>query len=485
MVRSLRPAVCLCDVRLPGGGGELVAAEARRSAPETRVVALSAYDDPNTIMAMLRAGAISYIVKGTAGDEVLDSVHRAIRGQASMPAVAASAVGAELRGQRDHSHDTVISLRRVLDRGLMSVVFQPIVDMRSREPIAFEALCRVNSSPYRPPDQWFADAAAHDLGLEFELRAVALALDHLDHLPDGCSLHLNASPSVAMRPELGALLRRGEPERLILEITEHAHIGDYPALNAALAPIRDAGVGALIGVALTTGGAEIIVEPFTATVGTLSASILPAGPYTLSGENQGERYYIYYFDPNFAGGAITPIATQNVADFLGKPGYYLIDSIVTPKYTGGSYGGNVYRPSSWSDTGLRSTQTPGCACDADPATFAQLTAQNTSLAGQTNSDCVWAGFAPVVVPSGGATLTVIAYLLVPAAANDSTITATIGGVPTVLLSSSTSLAQASYTCAVPAGTDLSSISIEAIAGPQLSVSGASMVSLKIFDINIQ
>jgi len=245
------------------------------------------------------------------------------------------------------------------------------------------------------------------------------------------------------------------------------------------------GVGALIGVALTTGGAEIIVEPFTATVGTLSASILPAGPYTLSGENQGERYYIYYFDPNFAGGAITPIATQNVADFLGKPGYYLIDSIVTPKYTGGSYGGNVYRPSSWSDTGLRSTQTPGCACDADPATFAQLTAQNTSLAGQTNSDCVWAGFAPVVVPSGGATLTVIAYLLVPAAANDSTITATIGGVPTVLLSSSTSLAQASYTCAVPAGTDLSSISIEAIAGPQLSVSGASMVSLKIFDINIQ
>jgi len=46
MVRSLRPAVCLCDVRLPGGGGEVVAAEARRSAPETRVVALSAYDDP-------------------------------------------------------------------------------------------------------------------------------------------------------------------------------------------------------------------------------------------------------------------------------------------------------------------------------------------------------------------------------------------------------------------------------------------------------
>jgi len=242
MVRSLRPAVCLCDVRLPGGGGEAVAAEARRSAPETRVVALSAYDDPNTIMGMLRAGAISYILKGTAGDEVLDSVHRAIRGQASMPAIAAHAVGAELRGRLDQTHDKVVSLRRVLDRGLMSVVFQPIVEIQSREPVAFEALCRFNAAPHRSPDQWFADAAAHDLGLEFELRAISLALEHRDHLPDGCSLHLNVSPSVAMQPELAALLRQERPERLILEITEHAHIDDYPALTAALAPIRDAGV---------------------------------------------------------------------------------------------------------------------------------------------------------------------------------------------------------------------------------------------------
>ena len=242
MVQSLRPSVCLCDVRLPGGGGEVVAAAARRSAPETRVVALSAYDDPTTIMGMLRAGAISYIVKGTAGDEVLDSVHRAIRGQASMPAVAATAVGAELRGRAEQTRDQAISLHRVLDRGLMSVVFQPIVDLRNREPIAFEALCRFNAAPHRPPDQWFADAAAHDLGLEFELRAISLALDHLDHLPDGCALHLNVSPGVVMRPELAALLRQAPQERLILEITEHTHIDDYPALTAVLAPIRAAGV---------------------------------------------------------------------------------------------------------------------------------------------------------------------------------------------------------------------------------------------------
>jgi EAL domain-containing protein (putative c-di-GMP-specific phosphodiesterase class I)/DNA-binding NarL/FixJ family response regulator len=246
LVRSLRPAVCLCDVRIPGGGGELVAAEARRSAPETRVVALSACDDAGTIMGMIRAGAMSYIVKGSGGDEVLDGVHRAVRGQSSIPASAADAVGAELRGQDEQSHSKVISLRHVLDHNLMRMVFQPVVDMQTRVPIAFEALCRVQSPPQRPPDMWFADAAEQDLGLEFELRAIQLALEHLAHLPDRCPLHVNASPAVAVTPELATVFRGIEPGRIILEITEHTPIDDYPALTGALAPLRAAGV--LIGV---------------------------------------------------------------------------------------------------------------------------------------------------------------------------------------------------------------------------------------------
>ena len=242
MVRSLRPTICLCDVRLPGGGGEIVAAEARRSAPETRVVALSACDDAGTIMGMIRAGAMSYIVKGTAGDEVLDGIHRAIRGQASMPASAATAVGAELRGQGEEARGKVILLRHVLDHDLMSIVFQPVVDIETREPIAFEALCRVNLPPRRPPNNWFADAADNDLGLEFELHAIRLALAHLSHLPDECPLHVNASPAVAMSPELALLFKGIAPGRIILEITEHTRIDDYPALAAALAPLRAAGV---------------------------------------------------------------------------------------------------------------------------------------------------------------------------------------------------------------------------------------------------
>jgi EAL domain-containing protein (putative c-di-GMP-specific phosphodiesterase class I) len=210
------------------------------------VVALSASDDAGTIMAMIRAGAMSYIVKGAAGDDVLDGIHRAIRGQASMPASAATAVGAELRGQGAEAQGKVILLRNVLDHNLMNIVFQPVVDIETRESISFEALCRVNCPPQRPPDMWFADAANNDLGLEFELQAIRLALGHLPHLPAGCPLHLNASPAVARSPELRSLLRGIALGRIVLEITEHTEIDDYPAFTAALAPLRATGV--LIGV---------------------------------------------------------------------------------------------------------------------------------------------------------------------------------------------------------------------------------------------
>jgi hypothetical protein len=237
--------------------------------------------------------------------------------------------------------------------------------------------------------------------------------------------------------------------------------------------------GTLVGVALSGGTADIIVEPFTATVGPSSVSCLPSGPYTLTGLNQDQNYEVYYIDATFAGGAITPIATQNPSDYLNKLGYFLIGSIVTPKY--GISG--VYRPSISQDTGTRTTTNPSNAFDANPSSFANVTAQNTSLAGQTNADCTFSGFAPDTTAST-ATLTVNAELVCGVAANVSTIVTTVSGVPHTLFSASSTTAQANYTLSIPSGTALASISIECIAGSPTST-GTVTVSLKIYDINIQ
>jgi len=64
-----------------------------------------------------------------------------------------------------------------------------------------------------------------------------------------------------------------------------------------------------------------------------------AGNQTVTGLAQQQLYYVYVADPNLTGGNLTPVATQNKADYLGKLGYFFIDSIVTPYAASGSGNG--------------------------------------------------------------------------------------------------------------------------------------------------
>jgi signal transduction histidine kinase len=79
-----QPDVALLDVKMPGGGGSRAAREIRTQSPETRVVALSAYEDRTTVLDMLRAGAAGYLVKGSSAGEIVEAIRRSVRGQASL-----------------------------------------------------------------------------------------------------------------------------------------------------------------------------------------------------------------------------------------------------------------------------------------------------------------------------------------------------------------------------------------------------------------
>jgi PAS domain S-box-containing protein len=83
LAAATRPDVALVDVRMPGGGAE-AARSMRERSPGTAVLALSAYEDRATVLEMLRAGAVGYLVKGIAPVEIVDSIRRATHGQASL-----------------------------------------------------------------------------------------------------------------------------------------------------------------------------------------------------------------------------------------------------------------------------------------------------------------------------------------------------------------------------------------------------------------
>jgi len=78
------PDVALVDVRMPGGGGARTTQEIRARCPRARVVALSAYEDRSSVLEMLRAGVVGYVVKGIPADEILEIIRRSERGEGSL-----------------------------------------------------------------------------------------------------------------------------------------------------------------------------------------------------------------------------------------------------------------------------------------------------------------------------------------------------------------------------------------------------------------
>src|SRR5262249_1343140 len=93
------PDVVLVDVKMPGGGGPRPARDIRRSCAHTRGVALSAHEDRASVLEMLRSGAVGYLVKGVSTEEILETIRRAVMGQASLSAHVTDHVVHELAGQ--------------------------------------------------------------------------------------------------------------------------------------------------------------------------------------------------------------------------------------------------------------------------------------------------------------------------------------------------------------------------------------------------
>jgi EAL domain-containing protein (putative c-di-GMP-specific phosphodiesterase class I) len=132
-------------------------------------------------------------------------------------------------------------IEHVLNRSSVSVVLQPIIDLKTGRLAGCEALARFPGSPHRPPDAWFAEAEGVGLGAELQLLALRTALHNLSDLPAHCYLAVNLSPDVAVRPEARHLLETVDAKRIVVELTEHNQVQDYPALITALEVIRTRG----------------------------------------------------------------------------------------------------------------------------------------------------------------------------------------------------------------------------------------------------
>ena len=81
-IAKLEPDVVLLDVHMPGGGGVQVIEQVAKQRPQQRFLALSVSDDPQDVIAIVRAGARGYVTKTITGEELTDAVRRVRDGDA-------------------------------------------------------------------------------------------------------------------------------------------------------------------------------------------------------------------------------------------------------------------------------------------------------------------------------------------------------------------------------------------------------------------
>jgi NarL family two-component system response regulator LiaR len=118
------PDVTVMDLLMPGGiDGIETIQRMRKLTPLTQIVALTSYTDEARVIAVLRAGAISYVRKDAAPEILLKAIRGAARGQSFLDPQVADAVLKELS---------------------LSAKSQPVLSEREQEVLQHLALGRTN-----------------------------------------------------------------------------------------------------------------------------------------------------------------------------------------------------------------------------------------------------------------------------------------------------------------------------------------------------
>jgi EAL domain-containing protein (putative c-di-GMP-specific phosphodiesterase class I)/DNA-binding NarL/FixJ family response regulator len=240
------PDVALLDVRMPGGGPR-AAAEIARLSPSTRMLALSAVEDRESVLAMIRAGALSYVGKTASNEEILSAIHgtaeggtrlspRAVNGVFEAIADTAEDDGSTNDHGSSQGRDPLEEIVRIIERRAVELAFQPLADLQTLRVVAVKALPRFRTRPMRPPETWFAEAARHGSLVDLELVALTAAIGRMEMLPSDAFLAVSISSETAVSDCFRDLIRGAEQNRIALELNEYS--ADHDELWTALDELR-------------------------------------------------------------------------------------------------------------------------------------------------------------------------------------------------------------------------------------------------------
>ncbi len=80
LVEALRPDVVVSDIRMPGASGIELIAQFSRDFPGLRIVVLSMHQEPEYVRRAFDLGALAYVLKDAAAQQLLDAIDAVMQG---------------------------------------------------------------------------------------------------------------------------------------------------------------------------------------------------------------------------------------------------------------------------------------------------------------------------------------------------------------------------------------------------------------------
>ena len=142
------------------------------------------------------------------------------------------------------------AITQVIDNELLSIVLQPIVDLRTGSVAGYEALSRPHDTA-RFPHAGVLYESAEQVGLLAEVESLArrLAMERVRHLPRNLTLFINNSPAVFYGSDFVDRLTAEmestgvDPTRIVLEVTERTPLDNKrePMCQLRVIDLRERG----------------------------------------------------------------------------------------------------------------------------------------------------------------------------------------------------------------------------------------------------
>lgn len=96
LAAGLQPDVILMDLMMPGVDGIEGTRRCLAACPETRVIVLTSMPDDERVVPAIRAGALSYVLKDIAAEELAEAIRKAVAGKPTLHPMAAARMMQEL-----------------------------------------------------------------------------------------------------------------------------------------------------------------------------------------------------------------------------------------------------------------------------------------------------------------------------------------------------------------------------------------------------